>query len=160
MREAHCTPLVSIALQFASCCASSAPCRHYVLLVAFAHPTLGLSCVLSFLACFAFSIGPLKFVVASEIFPNAIRGRALAISIMVMWIADTIVGQLTPILLEKFGSAGTFWFFASFCVIAFITVYKLLPETKGRSLEHIENYWKEKGGKPADNTYEEQIPIH
>lgn len=119
-----------------------------------------LLCVLSFLACFAFSIGPLKFVVASEIFPNAIRGRALAISIMVMWVADTIVGQLTPILLEKFGSAGTFWFFASFCVIAFITVYKLLPETKGRSLEHIENYWKEKGGDAKNNSYEEQIPIH
>jgi SP family arabinose:H+ symporter-like MFS transporter len=120
-----------------------------------------LICVLSFLACFAFSIGPLKFVVASEIFPNAIRGRALAISIMVMWIADTIVGQLTPILLEKFGSAGTFWFFASFCIIAFVTVYKLLPETKGRSLEHIENYWKEKGGEPAASPYnDQQIPIH
>ena len=104
-----------------------------------------LICVLAFLACFAFSIGPLKFVVASEIFPNAIRGRAMAISIMVMWIADTIVGQLTPILLAGIGSAGTFWFFAFFCIIAFISVYKLLPETKGQSLEQIEKYWKEKG---------------
>ncbi len=98
-----------------------------------------LLCVLAFLACFAFSIGPLKFVVASEIFPGAIRGRAMALSIMVMWIADTIVGQLTPILLESLGSAGTFWFFGFFCLIAFITVYRLLPETKGRSLENIEH---------------------
>ena len=60
-----------------------------------------LICILGFLACFAFSIGPLKFVVASEIFPNSIRGRALAISIMVMWVADTIVGQITPILLKE-----------------------------------------------------------
>ncbi|MEX2234419.1 MAG: sugar porter family MFS transporter [Cyclobacteriaceae bacterium] len=52
-------------------------------------------CVLLFLASFAFSIGPLKFVVASEIFPNKIRGRAMAISIMTMWIADAMVGQLT-----------------------------------------------------------------
>ncbi len=104
-----------------------------------------LVCVLAFLAFFAFSIGPLKFVIASEIFPNAIRGRALAISIMTMWIADTIVGQLTPILLKDFGSAGTFWFFAFFCIVAFVVVYKLLPETKGQSLEHIENYWKAKG---------------
>lgn len=104
-----------------------------------------LICVLSFLACFAFSIGPLKFVVASEIFPNAIRGRALAISIMTMWVADTIVGWLTPVLLTNLGNAGTFWFFAFFCVVAYIVVYKLLPETKGQSLEHIENYWKEKG---------------
>jgi SP family arabinose:H+ symporter-like MFS transporter len=100
-----------------------------------------LLCVLAFLGCFACSIGPLKFVVASEIFPGALRGRALAISIMVMWVADTLVGQITPVLLKEIGSAGTFWFFAFFCVVAFITVYKLLPETKGKSLEQIENEW-------------------
>jgi SP family arabinose:H+ symporter-like MFS transporter len=103
-----------------------------------------LICVLAFMASFAFSIGPLKFVVAAEIFPGPIRGRAMAISIMVMWVADTIVGQLTPILLESIGTAFTFWLFALFCLIAFITVYKLLPETKGKSLEQIEKDWKEK----------------
>lgn len=108
-----------------------------------------LVCVLAFLAFFACSIGPLKFVVAAEIFPGAIRGRALAISIMVMWVADTIVGQITPILLNELGSAGTFWFFAFFCIIAFIAVYKLLPETKGKSLEQIESEWKEEGEKPV-----------
>lgn len=118
-----------------------------------------LICVLGFLACFAFSIGPLKFVVASEIFPNAIRGRALAISIMVMWIADTIVGQLTPILLKRIGSAGTFWFFAFFCLVAFIAVFKLLPETKGKSLEQIESDWKEKGDDVLSQK-EEQVFIH
>jgi len=126
-----------------------------------AEPAVLLICVLLFLACFAFSIGPLKFVVASEIFPQAIRGRALAISIMTMWVADTIVGQLTPSLLSGFGSAGTFWFFAFFCAVAFITVYKLLPETKGKSLEHIENYWKEKGVDAATmETNDKHIPIH
>jgi MFS transporter, sugar porter (SP) family len=98
--------------------------------------------VLAFLACFAFSIGPLKFVIAAEIFPSKIRGRAMAISIMVMWIADTIVGQLTPIFLKSIGTPATFWIFAAFCIIAFITVYKLLPETKGKSLEQIEAEWK------------------
>ena len=106
--------------------------------------------VLAFLACFAFSIGPLKFVVAAEIFPNKIRGRAMAISIMVMWIADTIVGQLTPILLKSIGTSATFWLFAAFCVIAFITVYKLLPETKGKSLEQIEAEWKGQNRKNTD----------
>lgn len=100
-----------------------------------------LLCVLAFLACFACSIGPLKFVVAAEIFPGALRGRALAISIMVMWVADTLVGQVTPVLLKQIGSAGTFWIFAFFCATAFLTVYKLLPETKGKSLEQIENEW-------------------
>jgi SP family arabinose:H+ symporter-like MFS transporter len=94
-----------------------------------------------FLACFAFSIGPLKFVVASEIFPTNIRGKAMGVSIMVMWVADTIMGQVTPVLLREAGSAITFWVFGFFCFIAFLTVYKLLPETKGKSLEEIEQFW-------------------
>ncbi|TCC98285.1 sugar porter family MFS transporter [Pedobacter psychroterrae] len=97
-----------------------------------------------FLACFAFSIGPLKFVVASEIFPTRIRGKALGLSIMVMWVADTVMGQVTPILLREAGTAATFWVFAFFCLVAFLTVYKLLPETKGKSLEEIETFWNEK----------------
>lgn len=97
-----------------------------------------------FLACFAFSIGPLKFVVASEIFPTRIRGKALGVSIMMMWIADTIMGQITPILLKYAGTPATFWVFSFFCLIAFITVYKLLPETKGKSLEEIESFWEQK----------------
>ena len=101
-----------------------------------------LLCVLVFLACFAFSIGPLKFVVASEIFPASIRGRGMAVSVMVMWVADTIMGQLTPMLLREFGTASTFFIFSICCLVAFITVYKLLPETKGRSLEEIELSWK------------------
>lgn len=101
-----------------------------------------LSCTLIFLACFAFSIGPLKFVVISEIFPASIRGRAMAISIMVMWVSDTLVGQLTPLMLAGFGTAGTFWFFSIFCLLAFIFTYRYLPETKGKSLEEIEAFWK------------------
>jgi SP family arabinose:H+ symporter-like MFS transporter len=97
-----------------------------------------------FLACFAFSLGPLKFVVASEIFPTKIRGKAMGISIMVMWVADTIMGQVTPILLREAGTAATFGVFAFFCLISFFTVYKLLPETKGKSLEEIEAFWAEK----------------
>ncbi|TDS11937.1 sugar porter family MFS transporter [Sphingobacterium paludis] len=106
-----------------------------------------LLCVLLFLACFACSIGPLKFVVASEIFPSAIRGRALALSVTIMWVADTAVGQITPILLHKLGNAGTFWVFALFCVAAFVMVYRLLPETKGKSLEEIEADWKSTAGR-------------
>jgi len=97
-----------------------------------------------FLACFAFSIGPLKFVIASEIFPTNVRGKALGVSIMVMWVADTIMGQVTPILLKEAGTPATFWVFAFFCFIAFFIVYKLLPETKGKSLEEIESFWDEK----------------
>lgn len=90
------------------------------------------------------SIGPLKFVVASEIFPTAIRTRAMTLSILVMWGADTLVGQLTPLLLNRLGSMYTFWLFALFCAIAFVTVYMLLPETKGKTLEEIEQHWQVK----------------
>lgn len=97
--------------------------------------------VVIFLASFAFSIGPLKFVVAAEIFPAHIRGRAIALSIMVMWVADTVIGQLTPVLLESIGAGFTFWFFAFWCILAFVVVYRLLPETKGKSLEDIQDEW-------------------
>ncbi|MGJ1262170.1 sugar porter family MFS transporter [Sphingobacterium spiritivorum] len=100
--------------------------------------------ILCFLLFFAFSIGPLKFVVASEIFPAAIRAHAMAVSILVMWVADAIIGQLTPMLLDQWGTAWTFRLFAICCAIAFITVYYLLPETKGKRLEEIEAYWKSK----------------
>lgn len=97
--------------------------------------------IILFLACFAFSIGPLKFVIASEIFPTKIRGRALALSIMVMWIADTIVGYLTPVFLKWAGPAATFWFFSACCLLSFWVVYKMVPETKGKSLEEVEEIW-------------------
>lgn len=100
-----------------------------------------LFCVIVFLASFAFSIGPLKFVVASEIFPTAIRGRAMAVSIMVMWVSDTIVGQLTPLMLKGLGTSGTFFVFATFCAIAFLVVYFMLPETKGKTLKEIQDFW-------------------
>lgn len=95
-----------------------------------------------FLASFAFSIGPLKFVVASEIFPTAIRGKALGMSIMVMWVADALIGQLTAVMIRELGIAYTFCLFGLFCVVVFISVFKLLPETKGKTLEEIENFWK------------------
>ncbi len=97
--------------------------------------------VITFLGCFAFSLGPLKFVIASEIFPNKIRGRALAISIMTMWIADMIIGQITPMLLDSVGAAGTFWFFAGFCLVGLGVVYKFVPETKDKTLEEIQQIW-------------------
>ncbi len=118
-----------------------------------------LACVLAFLACFAFSIGPLKFVVASEIFPNAIRGRALAISVMTMWVADTIVGQLTPVFLKWLGTAGTFWIFSFFCMVAFVCVYYLLPETKGKSLEQIELQLKDEAPESMP-AFSRQVPFH
>lgn len=99
--------------------------------------------ILSFIACFAFSFGPVCWVVIGEIFPNAIRGKAMALATLSLWIGNFLVGQLTPLMLEGLGSSYTFWIFALCCSPALYLTWKLIPETKGKSLETIEAYWKE-----------------
>jgi len=99
--------------------------------------------ILAFIACFAFSFGPVCWVVIGEIFPNAVRGKAMALATLSLWIGNFLVGQLTPVMLEGLGSSWTFWIFAICCSPALWITWKLIPETKGRSLENIENYWKE-----------------
>jgi sugar porter (SP) family MFS transporter len=93
---------------------------------------------LFFIACFAFSFGPVTWIVISEIFPTHIRGRAMSIGTFALWSANAVVGQLFPWMLENIGSAGTFWLFAGICSPAFFFVWKVLPETKGKTLEEIE----------------------
>jgi SP family arabinose:H+ symporter-like MFS transporter len=99
--------------------------------------------ILLFISCFAFSFGPVCWVVIGEIFPNAIRGKAMALATLSLWIANFLVGQLTPLMLEDLGSSVTFWLFAICCSPALWLTWKLIPETKGRSLENIDAYWKE-----------------
>ncbi|WP_242696027.1 sugar porter family MFS transporter [Desertivirga brevis] len=99
--------------------------------------------ILAFIACFAFSFGPVCWVVIGEIFPNAIRGKSMALATLSLWIGNFIVGQLTPVMLEGVGASWTFWLFALCCSPALWLTWKLIPETKGKSLEYIENYWTE-----------------
>ncbi|KAF1854443.1 hypothetical protein Lal_00005767 [Lupinus albus] len=99
--------------------------------------------ILAFIACFAFSFGPVCWVIVSEIFPNAVRGKAMALATLSLWIGNFLVGQLTPVMLEGLGSSWTFWLFALSCSPALWLTWKLIPETKGRSLENIEKYWKD-----------------
>ncbi len=101
--------------------------------------------ILIFIACFVFSYGPVTWVVLSEIFPTRIRGRAMAIATLSLWAANTVLGQLVPWLLENIKPFGTFWMFAFFCLPIILIAWKVLPETKGKSLEEIEKYWMRKG---------------
>jgi len=100
-----------------------------------------LTFILFFIACFAFSYGPVIWVLLSEIFPAKIRGQAMALATFSLWIGTALVGQLTPLLLEKLSPAGTFWLFALVTTPALYLSIKIIPETKGKSLEEIENYW-------------------
>jgi len=100
-----------------------------------------LSLVLVFIACFAFSLGPVVWVILSEIYPTKIRGRAMSIATIAVWIGTSIIGQLIPISLDNLGPDITFWIFAFFCIPTIYIGWKLLPETKGRTLEDIERHW-------------------
>lgn len=94
-----------------------------------------------FIASFAFSLGPVVWTVINEIFPNRVRGRAVAFATAVNWGAAFLVSEFFLTLLDWVGSTGTFWLFALFAVIAFVWIYRKVPETKGRTLEEIERVW-------------------
>jgi len=104
--------------------------------------------VLCFTASFSFSYGPVVWTLLSEIFPTSIRGRAMSIATLSIWLGTYLVGQLVPWLFENITTQGTFWLFAIMCVPAILIVWKLVPETKGRTLEEIERYWLESETKP------------
>ncbi len=100
--------------------------------------------ILTFIACFAFSFGPVLWVLLSEIYPLKIRGAAMSVATMAVWVGATFVGQMTPWFLENLKPSGTFWFFAACMIPALYLAIKVLPETKGKTLEEIENYWLSK----------------
>lgn len=108
--------------------------------------------ILVFIASFAFSFGPVCFIIISEIFPTAIRAQAVSLATLSLWIANFFVGQLTPVMLksESWGPAATFWTFAVLCAPALYLTIRIIPETKGRSLEQIEAYWNTKQKKQIE----------
>src|SRR6266481_2620888 len=94
--------------------------------------------VLAAIGCYAMSLAPVAWVVISEIFPNRIRGAAMAVAVSSLWIACFILTDTFPILNATLGSAKTFWLYAAICVAGFIFIKLKLPETRGKSLEQIE----------------------
>jgi len=103
--------------------------------------------VLGYIGCFAMSLGPVTWVILSEIFPTGIRGRAMAIATVILWISCFLVSQTFPMmdknkwLVEKFHHGFSFWIYAVFCVVELFFVWLLVPETKGKTLEEIEKHW-------------------
>lgn len=97
--------------------------------------------ILTFCASFAIGVGPVVWVLLSEIYPTNIRGRAMSIATLALWIAVAMIGQFVPWMLENITPAGTFFIFALFCIpVPF--VLRRIPETKGLSLEDIEKVWR------------------
>lgn len=113
----------------------------FLFAVGIAEGILLLTFILIFIASFAFSLGPVVWVLLSEIYPTKIRGRAMSIATVATWIGTSIIGQLIPISLEGIGPSFTFWIFALFCLPTIYIGWKIMPETKGKTLEEIERYW-------------------
>jgi len=100
-----------------------------------------LICIMLFLVFFASCIGPVFWTLVSEIFPNRIRGKALAFASFTQWIFNFLVVLLFPHFLALLGGAVTFLFLALMSLIQWMFTYFYVPETKGKSLEEIEQLW-------------------
>jgi MFS family permease len=108
--------------------------------------------VLAAIASYSMSLAPVTWVIISEIFPNRIRGAAMAIAVAALWLACFILTYTFPILNSTLGPAGTFWLYAVICVLGFVFIWKKLPETKGRTLEQIESELVNKPGTTGRKT--------
>ena len=95
--------------------------------------------VLVAIATYAMTLAPITWVVLSEIFPNSVRGAAMAIATTALWIACFVLTYTFPILNKLLNASGTFWLYAFICLAGFLFILKKLPETKGKSLEEIES---------------------
>ena len=96
---------------------------------------------LFYVFCCAVSICAVVFVLLSEMYPTKVRGLAMSIAGFALWIGTYLIGQLTPWMLQNLTPAATFFLFALMCVPYMLIVWKLVPETTGKSLEEIERYW-------------------
>lgn len=126
-----------------------------VMAQAFADPAAASGWMLFFIvfyiACFGLSVGPVTWVILAEIFPTAVRGRALGLATFFLWMADYAITQTFPLMdakdswfVRQFNHAFPFYVYAAFCVALILLVWRLVPETKGRTLEEIERGWHAK----------------
>lgn len=100
--------------------------------------------LLFFLAYIFFCAGSISaviFVLLSEMYPTKIRGLAMSVAGLSLWIGTYLIGQLTPWMLETLTPGGTFFLFAFMCLPYMLIVWKLMPETAGKTLEEIELFW-------------------
>ena len=90
------------------------------------------------IGCYALSLAPVTWVLISEIFPNRVRGIGVSISVSALWSASFVLTFTFPILNRVLGSAGTFWTYSGVCLAGLFFVFLRVPETKGKTLEEIE----------------------
>ncbi|MFO0892467.1 MAG: sugar porter family MFS transporter [Isosphaeraceae bacterium] len=94
--------------------------------------------VVAAIACYGCTLAPVTWVVLSEIFPNRVRGTAMALAVFALWAGCFTLTYSFPFLNRAFGPAGTFWIYSAICLLGFLYIRARLPETKGQTLEQIE----------------------
>ncbi len=104
-----------------------------------AAPWLALVALIVYIAGFAMGLGPVFWLMISEIFPLRIRGPAMATSTVANWSANFLISFTFLSLVSAITRAGAFWVYAGLGLAAFVVFYKLVPETKGKTLEAIES---------------------
>ncbi|WP_081489151.1 D-xylose transporter XylE [Shimwellia blattae] len=110
---------------------------------------IALLAMLFYVAAFAMSWGPVCWVLLAEIFPNAIRGKALAIAVAAQWLANYFVSWTFPMmdknswLVSHFNNGFSYWIYGCMGVLAALFMWKFVPETKGKTLEELESLWSE-----------------
>jgi SP family arabinose:H+ symporter-like MFS transporter len=97
--------------------------------------------VVAAIGCYAMSLGPVTWVVISEVFPNRVRGAAMSVAVTALWLACFVLTYTFPLLNRSLGSSATFWIYAAICLAGYAFVKARLPETKGKTLEEIEDVW-------------------
>lgn len=97
--------------------------------------------IIIYTASFMMSWGPICWVLISELFPNKIRGKAVAVAVAAQWAANYFISSTYPAMME-FSSGGTYWFYGIMSIVSFFFVWKMVPETKGKTLEEMELLWK------------------
>jgi SP family arabinose:H+ symporter-like MFS transporter len=99
--------------------------------------------IVGFIAAFAMALGPIPWIFCSEIFPTKLRGRAMSVAVFTIWVSCYVVAQTFPMLNDSpaVGPAATFWVYAACSLFGLVFVWRMVPETKGRTLEEIEMSW-------------------
>lgn len=113
-------------------------------------PWIVVALLMTYVIGFAIGLGPVFWLLISEIYPFAVRGASMSVATVANWVANLVVALTFLTLFDLIGRPGTFWLYAILCVVAIGFVFRFVPETKGRSLEEISRIWSERAGEGGE----------